>query len=371
MPLEVGDKVVVFNPGTEWAFAKKVDPVHVGDKVEVITLSDGTKLPLPRLTLNLNEYVWVLPSWEDPSFNFDRPFWWDPLPLGAYMYEIASVPDCDTIGDSLRSWTPNQLAGCLLIEIPASGTPPRRIFTITGNSKDTYTVAAEDAVTLSDWVALPIGGPGDDFYTDDRVNLPTTPALICDLTMNGTYYPWPGAARTESVGTIIIGAYSYIQLRAKWASELDCTDPTKFGVQIYYREPGSSHKHILRQYWTLNSFSYTLGTPKGTYTGTWVPALSKWYFPDYGIWSSTSNTLYIREYTAIFPITYLEAWAWTQPANLTVKATAYSAYNHAAWVKVDLPLFFNTYPGCTTTGVEVGEKYIIYNPVTKSLVFDT
>ena len=117
MVIEVGDKVVVWNPGTPFAFAKKAETIHVGDTVDVITLSDGTKLPLPRLTLNLDDFVWVLPEWPTPiKFEFGF-FDWGALGLGAAVFTIDEVIDCDTVSDPLRSWDANEVSNCWLIPV--------------------------------------------------------------------------------------------------------------------------------------------------------------------------------------------------------------------------------------------------------------
>jgi hypothetical protein len=62
MTIEVGDKVIVFNAGSDYSYAKKILPVEVGDKVDVFTLSDGTRIPLPRISLDLSDYVFLVPS---------------------------------------------------------------------------------------------------------------------------------------------------------------------------------------------------------------------------------------------------------------------------------------------------------------------
>jgi len=118
MVVQVGDKVLVYGAGTPWAFAKKIDPVEVGDKVDVVTLSDGTKLAMPKIELDLSEYVWVIPQW-DNGFNLgDLPFGWGMMPLGAAVFTVTGVT-CHTVIDNLRKWEPGELAGNVLINITA------------------------------------------------------------------------------------------------------------------------------------------------------------------------------------------------------------------------------------------------------------
>lgn len=142
MVVEVGDKVVVYGAGTDFAFAQKIEPVKVGDSVNVITLSDGTKLAMPRISLNTDQYVWVIPGWDTPSFIFDRPFWWDPLSLGMGVYTLTEILDCWTARDSARTWNID-LSNCWLI--PVSGENRGTRYNIDGNTGIDYLLSLDSA----------------------------------------------------------------------------------------------------------------------------------------------------------------------------------------------------------------------------------
>ena len=110
MVVQVGDKVLVYEAGTPWAFAKKIETVEVGDKVDVVTLSDGTKLAMPKIEMDLSEYVWVVPEFDTPFNIGDLPFQWGMMPLGAAVFTITSVPDCYHLEDNLREWDPASIS---------------------------------------------------------------------------------------------------------------------------------------------------------------------------------------------------------------------------------------------------------------------
>jgi len=144
MVLQVGDKVLVYGAGTPWAYAKKIEPVQVGDTVDVVTLSDGTKLAMPKIELDLSEYVWVIPQW-DNGFNLgDLPFGWGLMPLGAAVFTLSSVT-CHTATDDLRVWTPGELSGFFLIPLRK---PNLGALEIVGNTETKYDISTDGA-----WIA--------------------------------------------------------------------------------------------------------------------------------------------------------------------------------------------------------------------------
>ena len=123
MTLEVGDKVVVFNAGTDYARAVKIEPVEVGDKVSVVTLSDGTKIALPRIELDLSDYVFVIPKWDLP-FKIGGDISWELMTLGAAVFTLTAAA-CHVLTDDQREWTGGELSGC-------------QIWFLTGYLKRTY-----------------------------------------------------------------------------------------------------------------------------------------------------------------------------------------------------------------------------------------
>lgn len=116
MVVQVGDKVLVYGAGTPWAFAKKIEPVEVGDKVDVVTLSDGTKLAMPKIELDLSEYVWVVPEFDTPFNIGDVPFQWGMMPLGAAVFTVTGITDCWCVEDNKREWGgDSSITGCMMI----------------------------------------------------------------------------------------------------------------------------------------------------------------------------------------------------------------------------------------------------------------
>lgn len=150
MVVQVGDKVLVYGAGTPWAFAKQITTPEVGDKVDVVTLSDGTKLAMPKIELDLSEYVWVVPEFDTPFNIGDVPFNWGTMPLGAAVFKVTGVPDCTHLDDSYRSWDSDELTGCWLIPISGVFSKAGRHMIITGNSETRYGVVVDS----EEWVIV-------------------------------------------------------------------------------------------------------------------------------------------------------------------------------------------------------------------------
>lgn len=150
MVVQVGDKVLVYGAGTPWAFAKQITTPEVGDKVDVVTLSDGTKLAMPKIELDLSEYVWVVPEFDTPFNIGDVPFQWGMMPLGAAVFKVTGVPDCTHLDDSYRSWDSDELTGCWLIPISGVFSKAGRHMIITGNSETRYGVVVDS----EEWVIV-------------------------------------------------------------------------------------------------------------------------------------------------------------------------------------------------------------------------
>lgn len=156
----------MYGAGTPWAFAKKIEPVQVGDKVDVLTLSDGTKLAMPRIDLDLHDYVWTYPVWDTPFHLDGMPFSWEMMPLGAAVFTLTGVSDCYKLEDILREWDPEDIIGKQLIEFRPVGRGYNTIiYTITGWDYPNYTVVLNYTDLSYDlWTDMGIDGPHPDWY---------------------------------------------------------------------------------------------------------------------------------------------------------------------------------------------------------------
>jgi hypothetical protein len=326
MVLQVGDKVIVWNAGTDKAFAKKIERPEVGDKVDIITLSDGTKLSLPRINLDLSDYVWAFPQW-DPGFNIsDIPSSWGIIPLGACIFKLTGVPNCYTLADALREWDDRQLAGMLLIML--SGNNQRVRYTISSNDAYQYIVYINPPIPpgYDGWIQTI--HYGDAQFLDDE--------LIIHATNGGN------DAFVELVSPVyeIMGYESYTfsyKIRIVKTGTMPQANIEFQGVEIIW----------LTQFLVLASTIYnsaecaSLGIGINDYINPLYPAYDT--------------------YTGVFPIYF----------NSTIKISAYASttgspksvyfwYGDLVFIGSD----------CETAGCAVGDKYIIYDPVTKRLVFN-
>lgn len=199
MVVQVGDKVLVYGAGTPWAFAKKIEPVEVGDKVDVVTLSDGTKLAMPKIELDLSEYVWVVPEFDTPFNIGDVPFQWGMMPLGAAVFTITAVTDCYRLEDSLREWDPAEIIGKKLIVFRSVGRGYGTIiFTITGWDYPNYSVVLDYTDLSYDlWTDMGVADPTN-YYPAKSIS----PAVL-DLSAS-----WGGARGRSKFPLLISPAVS-------------------------------------------------------------------------------------------------------------------------------------------------------------------
>jgi hypothetical protein len=300
MVLQVGDKVVVFNVGSDFAFAKKIEPIEVGDKVDVITLSDGTKIPLPRLELKLDDYVFVIPEW-DPNFHFDEiPVSWGALPLGAAVFTI-SARDCHTITDYDREWEPDELANYFLVII--SGANKGAVYVIGGNTEQTYSVTlynGESVIPTWTYEDIAEGGGISRRATGSEVNLVNKVAVDVSWKYNG-----------------LAGQLGHLNILL---SEV----PTGYDRQQW---------HQLNE--LVNRCIYD-------------PATGRYHNPDYPDYT-VDSAVTLR----FHPLSFAPLWAVARfDAN----------------PECDVQLLY--YKTCDTLGLLPGDKYVIYDPATKTIKFN-
>lgn len=329
MVVEVGDKVVVWGAGTESAFAKEVEPVEVGDTVDVITLSDGTKIPLPRLELDLDDYVWILPEWDTPLFPIDAPISWGVLPLGAALFTITGVPDCTHLIDSDRSWDENDLSGYLLIPVTGVFGQSKIYLVITGNTETQYSVVINDGiteiVTYEDWVNYISVGYGGS-YTLVKGN---ALSIVANWAMS-IYIRL--AVYLAGKGSVKFG-WRYVSSVTHW------------DVAAALTIPGA----------TVPSFSSMMVLATSKYTIAEMTALGINYGAD-----TTINPSYpdYDDLTISVPLVV--------NGNLQVAlVTPQRSYS-----KLELTELTFGPEMCYTEHIAVGDKYLIYNPDTKRLVFN-
>jgi len=72
--VSVGDKVIVFSPGSDFAHAVELTTPEVGDTVTLYQLADNTQIAVPSLTFDLDNYVFVTPSFQFAGFDFNLDF---------------------------------------------------------------------------------------------------------------------------------------------------------------------------------------------------------------------------------------------------------------------------------------------------------
>jgi len=144
MTVEVGDKVIVFNAGSDYSYAKKILPVEVGDKVDVFTLSDGTKIPLPRISLNVSDYVFLVPSipkLEMPPLSVViNTVGWGTI-TNHWENPPADAVDKNWVEDTTQVRTPGSLVGKYMCMV--TGKNAKKYYAISANTATRIAFGAE------------------------------------------------------------------------------------------------------------------------------------------------------------------------------------------------------------------------------------
>lgn len=322
MVLQVGDKVLVYGAGTPWAYSKKIEPVQVGDTVDVVTLSDGTKLSMPRISLNTDDYVWVIPTWDLPFNIGDIPFSWETIPLGAAVFTLTDIIDCFTVGDDAREWS-ESLAGCYLIVV--SGALKGVQFKILYNDETTYGLTLVDiGVGYENWTVT-------------------------------------GTPRT---GSITLGATATLSGSDLRNAQITCNSSVVLSPYLYVKIPW-------RYFSTVNRNNLVLYHGAQTSLG----------------WQSNLNTSIVTKmidgvnyktnpkYPAFDQLDVYFASIWDpDPYNGSPYTPAFripnSDYYAASITLLEIGEFQYITGACITHDLAAGDKYIVYDPVTKKIKFN-
>ncbi len=322
MVLQVGDKVVIFNSGTPNAMAVKWEACKVGDKVNVVTLSDGTKIAMPRLELDTRDYVWKYP--EIPvDFPFDTDFTYGVIPLGAAVFKITGVPDCHSLEDDKREWDPDEIIGKLLLVLKGKEIID---FLIVGYVNHKYLVVRKFQETTFDYWEL--AGPG---YRE-----PILTKYLADFSYGGILGSeclkyGPSMIQGPSVSLLGI---SEVQFSYRYYSKIYCGE-TKRSSSIMYG---------------VNSIYAWISPPlveHGTGTNKYKTN------PDYPEFTTITHSCagMTKNFTPLF---YLGT------NNSDIYPPVVCQFTPPIYIPDE----------CETEIITVGDKYVIYNPVTKRLVFN-
>ena len=340
MVLQVGDKVLVYGAGTPWAFAKKIEPLEVGDKCDVVTLSDGTKLAMPKIELDLSEYVWVVPEFDTPFNIGDVPFGWGVMPLGAAVFTVTGVT-CRTIQDSLREWEDNELDGCLLFNWytdPTTKQTRKNQHTITRNTATEYYIAAQEIPPA------PMDG-GFDFgfeYWNEVAGAATSEPA-------GTWHP---------VSDGVSGQLQQLTQRANLSGAVSVA--IKWRI-LYF--PAANRSGRLDISLTGQGASKSVRFLFNDHTIP-HPDIYQYHmnpsFPDYDvsvIELGINSQLYYYDTQVLLSISNKFGWG-ARPFD--------AEFDYLHFLDADGNVLAEPCVG----GVAVGDHYVIYNPVTKRLVFN-
>ena len=335
MTLKVGDKVVAYNAGTPHAMAVKWDPVEVGDKVNVVTLSDGTKIAMPKLEFDLSSYVWVYP--EIPTgFDINGVFTYGLLPLGAAVFTLTDVLSCYAVQDSDREWEDSdQLAGCWMIIL--SGTNKGAIYLISSSSNSNYYLTTLDfpQVDYTEWSVYE--SPG---YGTITLEIEPSTAYIkcekistrgCTAKLTSPVFSITGAGQITVPFRFAMSYYRYLAYNA------NCGD---FAYSGNYPEFSLDRRGISAG----SIYTAEECAALGISTGTWINPK----YPDYDL------------LTLDIPAYY----------NSCIRVINVSGYTYSSTNILELGLTSFLPSECITSGLAAGDKYVIYNPVTKRLVFN-
>lgn len=335
MVVQVGDKVLVYGAGTPWSFAKQITTPEVGDKVDVVTLSDGTKLAMPKIELDLSEYVWVVPEFDVPFNIGDVPFQWGMMPLGAAVFVVTDILKCRAVRDALREWDSDALVGFQMVVLKRNGV----IYEIIQN-------------TATDYVLRVLGNNNTEYKSVvtppviSEIN-PDGPILNLHAYWNATYW----------VNTLSVTAYKRFNIsgthsiKIKWKLFWNhYSDQRGVRISAFARDSKNN---------LISSFiSVGYGVPGSVRYDSGIGA---WVNPDYPQYTISECNISLNP-------SY-------DPADATIYIQClleYSGYFlNEVWVEYLRLYDINgneIVDPCVD--INVGDKYVIYNPATKRLVFN-
>ena len=97
--VDVGDKVLVFAAGSEFATAVPLITPGIGDKVALYNLQNETRIAVPTLVFGVGDISWVTPNFDFAGFNFNLDFNFQLIPLilglASGIYGIVGIVDYD------------------------------------------------------------------------------------------------------------------------------------------------------------------------------------------------------------------------------------------------------------------------------------
>ena len=72
--VEVGDKVLVFAAGSDYATAVPLSTPAIDDKVALYNLKDETRIAVPTLRFDVGDFAFVTPNFDFAGFDFKLDF---------------------------------------------------------------------------------------------------------------------------------------------------------------------------------------------------------------------------------------------------------------------------------------------------------
>jgi hypothetical protein len=319
MTLQVGDKVVVFNAGTDYSRAVKIEPVEVGEKVTVVTLSDGTKIPLPRIDLDLSDYVFVIPKWDLP-FKIGGDISWELMTLGAAVFTITGT-DCTGVFDANREWGETELTNKILI--PVTGRWKGHYYRILSYADKKYTIIRE---------------------TDQ----------------NGLSIDFSEGVKTSSNGAPVPSTIGALKIQIKGSTTLF---ERKSSILFTLPDIWWARKLVISWRGRLNMPSWSGGTSGKLILSDVIELVWETLIGDTGLpaeFFSEGYPGYIASNFTILP---------RNPQFSTLEVFLQTLGNNQdAFIEISSIMLMTD--DCPGRDFVIGDKYLIYDPLTKKLIFN-
>lgn len=84
--IEVGTRGLVVGSGGQTAQFIAAEPIAVGDKVTLYNLKDNTRIAVPAMEFDIDNFVFIAPSFNFAGFNWKIDFNFDLIPLSPLFY---------------------------------------------------------------------------------------------------------------------------------------------------------------------------------------------------------------------------------------------------------------------------------------------
>jgi hypothetical protein len=306
---QVGDKGIILNEGSDFQAYIPYTKPNIGDKAYIYTMRNGMKIAIPVLEFEIGNPMWMSPDMPMAGFDWKVDFNFNLIPLGIPLPCVSTLTGVadEVVEDTKKAWANDELIGKQLFML--SGARKDIKFPIVDNTENTCTVSTFGNIIK-----------GGDFESDTDAWIggtnsgPPRESVLTTEASHSSSHSWKLAMNTYS----FYGAYVY-------QNGIDLTGVSEISFYIYGYAVGGSAAFV------------AVGISSGDNMTGGMPATANTSLPTTG-WKK---------------VTYLINPSYQCPG---ICLYFYLYNNGVAYID-------DVHIAATGTGVAVGDRYVIWDPV--------